>query len=550
MGYVAGAGQTEMGVGICQRIAAGRLLAKTFAAGQHLFHAVFFSTMFGTSMLGACVSAQGPLSSSVSSESPSSDIVIKRLAAAPNTQAKISGSLAVNGNNGLTVNNKIKLGNAPQKNPASDLSDDSQNDVATSVIDSIIWQIQTGPAPSSSVDPVVPEGQDPSLTEDALEAAFALLSSQVVPPPLEPAFILPPKQDSRLRVGLLVPLTGPYASLGDEIRRGAEMALFQAANRNVQLLFLDTMGGEKAADAALTGLKNDVDIFIGPLFTPAVLAARSVISQKQIPMLLLSNNRAVVAPNSWLLGYLPEQQLDGLLGHAVGLGKSKFAIIAQDAAFGQRLLAHATSRLDEFGLRPEAVRILTDAELNDENSLKRAIREFSRYQPPAPDELPAESPFDAVIFAGDPAFALRTAPLLAYYDVGPDRALFIGNALWNQGQLLNEPSLQGGVFAIRPSQFDAKFNSIWQAIWRQNPGELSRLGFDALALVAALSPTVDYQTPSLAGQWGQKLVTNKGFQGYSGAFRLLPDGSNVRAYELRQIRNGKSKIIQAAPDKL
>ena len=32
-------------------------------------------------------------------------------------------------------NNAIKLGNAPQKNPASDLSDDSQNDVATSVID-------------------------------------------------------------------------------------------------------------------------------------------------------------------------------------------------------------------------------------------------------------------------------------------------------------------------------------------------------------------------------------------------------------------------------
>ena len=267
-------------------------------------------------------------------------------------------------------------------------------------------------------------------------------------------------------------------------------------------------------------------------------------------MLLLSNNLAVAAPDSWLLGYFPEQQLDSLLGHAVGLGKSKFAIIAQDAAFGQRLLAHATSRLDDFGLQPEAIRILTDAEINDENSLKQAIREFSQYQPPAQDALPAESPFDAVIFAGDPAFALRTAPLLAYYDVGPDRALFLGNALWNQDQLLNEPSLQGGVFAIRPSQFDTKFNSSWQAIWKQTPGDLSRLGFDALALVAALSGTGDGQTLTPAGQWAQKLVTNTGFQGYSGAFRLLPDGSNVRAYEVRQIRNGKSKIIQPAPDKI
>ena len=116
--------------------------------------------------------------------------------------------------------------------------------------------------------------------------------------------------------------------------------------------------------------------------------------------------------------------------------------------------------------------------------------------------------------------------------------------------MLKEPSLQGGVFAIRPSQFDEKFNANWQAIWRQTPGELSRLGFDALALVVALSATGADPTLSSANQWAQKLVTNTGFQGYSGAFRLLPDGSNVRAYELRQIQNGQSKIIQVAPDKI
>ena len=116
--------------------------------------------------------------------------------------------------------------------------------------------------------------------------------------------------------------------------------------------------------------------------------------------------------------------------------------------------------------------------------------------------------------------------------------------------MLNEPSLQGSVFAVRPSQFDTKFNVSWNAIWRQTPGELSRLGFDALAMVAALSASGDDQNLSPAGQWAQKLVTSKGFQGYSGAFRLLPDGSNVRAFELRQIRNGQSKIIKAAPDKI
>jgi branched-chain amino acid transport system substrate-binding protein len=538
--------KTQMGKVICHRGGVGRLLSKKLVANQTLIGAVL-----SISFLAACAASQNSSSLSVSSISSSSDIVISRSAVAPNLQLTNIGSPAVIENNGIPVNSVINTGNAPQQPFSVNLSNVSQNeDVAARVIDTIIWQIQTGPVPSSPVDPVVPEGQDLSLTEDALEAAFALLSNQAAPPSLEPEFILPSKKGLQLRVGLLVPLTGPYAALGDEIRRGAEMALFQAVNKNVQLLFLDTMGGEKAANAALIGVKNDVDIFIGPLFTPAVLAARSVAAQNQIPMLLLSNNRAVVAPNSWLLGYLPEQQLDVLLGHAVGLGKSKFAIIAQDAAFGQRLLTHAKSRLDDFGLQPEVVRILTEAEVSDENSLKQAIREFSRYQPPAPNALPAASPFDVVILAGDPAFALRTAPLLAYYDLGPDRVLFIGNALWNQDQLLNEPSLQGGVFAIRPSQFDAKFNVSWHDIWQQTPGELSRIGFDALAMVAALSASGDNQTLSSAVQWAQKLVTSNGFQGYSGSFRLLPDGSNVRAYELRQIRNGRSKIIKAAPDKI
>ena len=275
--------KTKMGNAIFHKSGVSRLLSKKLAAHQHILSAVL-----GTSLLAACATTQNPSLLSVTSVSPSSDIQVRRLVAAPNVKLSSSGSSAVDENNGTPVTSVINSGNVPQQKFATKISNGSRNDVAASVIDTIIWQIQTGPVPSSPVDPVVPEGQDPSLTEDALGAAFKLLSSQVAPPSLEPEFILPSKQGMQLRVGLLVPLTGPYAALGDEIRRGAEMALFQAANKNVQLLFLDTMGGEKAADAALTGVKNNVDVFIGPLFTPAVFAARSVAARNQIPMLLLS----------------------------------------------------------------------------------------------------------------------------------------------------------------------------------------------------------------------------------------------------------------------
>lgn len=434
------------------------------------------------------------------------------------------------------------LSEMPKQDDATEMA------AARALMDTIIWEFQGKNEKAPVIETPIPVGKDPSLGDDALEAAFALLSSRVKPLAYEPVFEMPPKADGVIRVGLLVPLSGEYAALGAEIRQSVEMALFKINNPKIEVLFLDTKAGEAAGNAAMTGIKNDVDIFIGPLFTEAVKQARVVIDQvndaaSRPPMLLLSNNVDVAGNDRWLLGYLPEQQLDGLLGHAVSAGKRRFALIGQNSLFGQRLLNHASQRLADFGLKPEAVRVLSDGELADETNLKNAIRDFTRYVPPVDDAPLPDSPFDAVIFAGDPAFALRTAPVLAYYDVGPDRALYLGNALWNQQQLLGEPSLQGALFSTRPSNLDLRFDADWKEIWPEPAGQLARVGFDAMALVAALAKSADRD-------WAKQLVTNSGFQGYSGAFRLLPNGRNVRSFELRKIDKGQSKIIRPAPNRI
>lgn len=441
-----------------------------------------------------------------------------------------------------TQNQPDNLSEMPKQDDATEMA------AARALMDTIIWEFQGKNEKAPVIETPIPVGKDPSLGDDALEAAFALLSSRVKPLTYEPVFEMPPKADGVIRVGLLVPLSGEYAALGAEIRQSVEMALFKINNPKIEVLFLDTKAGEAAGNAAMTGIENDVDIFIGPLFTEAVKQARVVIDQvndaaSRPPMLLLSNNVDVAGNDRWLLGYLPEQQLDGLLGHAVSAGKRRFALIGQNSLFGQRLLSHASQRLADFGLKPEAVRVLSDSELADETNLKNAIRDFTRYVPPVDYAPLPDSPFDAVIFAGDPAFALRTAPVLAYYDVGPDRALYLGNALWNQQQLLGEPSLQGALFSTRPSNLDLRFDADWKEIWPEPAGQLARVGFDAMALVAALAKSADRD-------WAKQLVTNSGFQGYSGAFRLLPNGRNVRSFELRKIDKGQSKIIRPAPNRI
>ncbi len=418
-----------------------------------------------------------------------------------------------------------------------------EDPVATSVLDSIIWQIQTSrpKTPAVPKETVIPSS-DPTLKADALEAAFALLSGRAKTIP-EPSFRLPPKPSQSVRVGVMVPLTGDYAHLGTEIRHGVELAFFKIGNPSVELLFFDTKGGETAAAAAAAAVLADVDLLIGPLFSGSVQAVQAEIGGADLPMLTLSNNIEVANANQWVIGYLPEQQLDGLLGHAITIGKRDFAVIGQDTAFGRRLMAHTSQRLADFGIRAKAERMLTPDELNDENSLKDAIRRFSRYVRTPKNRALPKSPFDVVVFAGDPGFALRTAPVLAYYDLGPDRALYLGNALWGQPQVLNEPSLQGGLFTSRPTSLDREFDRNWGEIWNQPAGLLSRLGYDAMAIAGALARED-------RAKWGKQLVSNTGFRGFSGAFRLLPNGHNVRAFEVRQISDGGSTVIKPAPDKI
>ena len=428
---------------------------------------------------------------------------------------------------------------------AGDTAGDTSGDTA----EDVIWNIET--AQKKRVTPpeaVAPTGPDASLASDALEAAFAMIANRN-PPMISEEFRLPTKLSAVTRVGLLIPKTGPNSRLGTELLRGAELALFAMRDPSIELLSFDTAGGPAAAMAARQAMAADVDIVVGPLFSQSVIAARSIIGQRGVPMLALSNNLQIADQASWLLGYMPEQQIELLLGHALTVGHSKIAILVEESPFGQRLAAHTVQRLQQLGLTPEIMQTLTQAQLAADDQLKTAIREFTGYVPleedeeaPAFADLPPPR-FDAVVFAGGAEFALRTAPVLAYYDADSERVLYLGNAQWNQRRLLMEPSLYGALFASRPTGQDDRFNTLWADIWESRPGTLARLSFDAMAMISVVARN---KPP----RWRAALVSDSGFNGFSGAYRLYPDGSNRRAFELRQIGSGVSTLFRSAPDKL
>ena len=451
------------------------------------------------------------------------------------------------------------LGLPAQVTPTKTIERADEPDIVGALIDQVEEnQIkQEVEAASVAVRPASPlplADERSRLAEEALNAALGLLKTKQ-PQALLPAqpFDLPEKADYTLRVGFLLPFSGAFEALGKDIAGGAEMALFQLQDPEIDIVFFDTKGGEQAEKVARQAVASEVDIVVGPLFTTAVQKARPIFAASSIPVLALSNNIQSASPGNWVLGYLPEQQIDHLLAYAIGENKTRIAILASEDLFGQQILDHAVQRLAQFGLQPLQTTMLAPADLADEGSLKDAIKTFSRYRKPETNEAPLPEPaYDVLILAGQPDFILRTAPVLAFYDLGPERVTYLGTDLWTRTDLVTEPSLQGSIITQAKLPPSEEFEKQWQSVFSKPSNTLVRLGFDAFALVAVTKQEMK-QTEAKPNStklknrvidWRASLIRKQGFQGFSGQFNLLPDGRNQRQYELFQIRNNKVRSFQ------
>ena len=402
--------------------------------------------------------------------------------------------------------------------------------------------------------PLPVDNERSRLAEEALNAALGLLKTKQPKALLSTQpFNLPQKDINKLRIGFLLPFSGNFEILGRDIAGGAEMALFQLQDSEIDIVFFDTKGGLLAEQSARQAVASDVDIVVGPLFTSAVQKARPILAASSIPVLALSNNIQSASPGNWVLGYLPEQQIDHLLGFAIGENRTKIAILASEDPFGRQILEHAVKRLAQFGFQPAETAVLSPAVLADDDKLKEAIKNFSRYKKPETEEDPLPEPeYDVLILAGQPDFILRTAPVLAFYDLDPERVTYLGTDLWARTDLVTEPSLQGSIITQASLPSSKGFERQWQSVFNKPSNNLVRLGFDAFALIALTKQEMEQKVAGSDSalmqpkdiDWRASLIRKEGFQGFSGQFNLLPDGRNQRQYELFQISNNKVRSFQ------
>jgi ABC-type branched-subunit amino acid transport system substrate-binding protein len=357
---------------------------------------------------------------------------------------------------------------------------------------------------------------------------------------------------ARRQIAALLPLSGPYASIGQPMLQAVQLALSQGG---LPVIPADTAGNPQGAVAALQGvLGSGVGIVLGPLLGSETDAIAPVAASAGVPVLAFTNTPDAARPGVWTLGITPAQQVDRVVRYAQAQGRSRFAAFLPDTQFGRALGTAFTNSLARNGLSPAGVqfhgpgmsaissglRQLSDFEGrwgNIQSQIRQLRRQNSAEAHHQAEELtrtpPPPPPFDALLLGDTGEAAAEIAPLLSYYFVSAPQVQIMGPALWaapNSGSR----GFRGAIYAAPDPGARSSFVDAFTGRYGAPPPGPADLAYDAAEIALQTAP---------AGYALQALTNPAGFQGTDGWLRLLPDGQVQRALAVFQIQGGGPQIV-------
>ena len=355
-----------------------------------------------------------------------------------------------------------------------------------------------------------------------------LLSSSPASAPAQPTTNIGTGQ---VKAGLILPLsaTGNAAVAAKSMRNAAEMALAEFNSPDVQLIVKDDGGTAAGAQqAAQQALDEGSEIILGPLFALTVGPVGQLARSRNIPVIAFSTDANVATHGVYLLSFLPETDVDRIIGYATSQGKRAFAALVPDNAYGTVVEAAFKQVVARRGGRVVA--------------LERYPLDKAQMQAPVRNVAQSAARADA-IFVPDGADAVATVvQTLAAAGVDVKRVQLLGTGLWEDPQVFSNAQVEGAWYAGPETTGFRNFSARYRGRYGQDPVRTASLSYDAVALVAALVKTQGQQ------RFSEAVLTNaSGFAGIDGLFRFRPDGTNQRGLAVLRVTSTGGQMISPPP---
>lgn len=340
-----------------------------------------------------------------------------------------------------------------------------------------------------------------------------------------------------VKVALLLPLTatGDQAQIAISMKQAAEMALIDAGSSGITLISKDTQGTAAGAAAAAQGaLTEGAELILGPLLGAEVQAVAPIAQAQNVPVIAFSSSSGVAGNGTYLMSFLPEEEVSNIIRHVASTGKTSIAALLPKVQYGLAVEKALVAAGQRYGVTIAAVERFPRNNLSivdPASKIVAAVNDSSRN-------------IQALLIAegGDLLRTIGAALKKAGYD--QNRTQTLGTGLWDNPVTSSTPIALGGIYAGVSPDLVQRFDERYKGTYGTRPSRLASLSYDAVSLAIILSK----------GEAGQRFtaasITNpEGFQGINGLFRFRPNGIIERGLSILEVTSNGVKVLAPAPSR-
>ncbi|MBW2716811.1 MAG: penicillin-binding protein activator, partial [Deltaproteobacteria bacterium] len=414
-----------------------------------------------------------------------------------------------------------------------------------------------------------------ALAADRLRALESGLSDAEFFPTFEDAASvgLPSTDSASGTIGVVLPLSGNFATFGHEALRGILLAAetFDAQTPieqrpRIRIEIRDSGGSPGLAAAAVRELAQEegVTAIIGPLLSKECEAAAVAAEIQRVPLLALTSRKEVASGRSYVfrLRTMPSDEVQTLADHAMRELKAlRFAILYPRDAYGSGVSSLFWDAVEQRGGKvvalaaydpeavdfAEAIRRLVGYELltADEQTViverEKLTRSARRLPPeeaalvreearsmlgPDDDPLPPIVDFEAIFIPESHEKVALIAPQLAFH--AATGATLLGTEAWNHADLVSiaRKHVEGAYFTASfygdsSVAYVREFADRYLETFGAPAGDFSASAYDAARLLMVQLA----RGANSREEVRDRILEVKGFPGVSGVLSMRPDGN-------------------------
>ena len=357
--------------------------------------------------------------------------------------------------------------------------------------------------------------------------------------------------DNKIRIGLVVPLSGEYSYVGESIIKSVRLALNQINDERFEIVPEDS--GANPIDTLKASKKlftQGIKIIIGPVFNES---SRYLDELKDVTFISLTNKIYGNPPNVISAGVNAISQLNTIdkfrkmnkiersiilipktdYRKEIDEALKKTELKLKDKFFYDTDPTLLTAQIEKITRYPQRKQNLLDEikriEDSNLNNKEKKVENLKKR-----DTLGGIN-FDSVIIADFDESLKSVATSLLYTDVSSTRVSYITLNQWFDDSLLKETSLQPLYFPSINKENYESFKSEYKDAYQTNANQLSFLSYDLVGLVYFLIYSNDFNLD-------ENIFYKKNkFKGKIGIFEI---DKNVITHQLNFYSIDKEKFIK------